>query len=177
MTREEALKKIAESKFTKEDLLKYMGVKDIDSLEFALEEKFKLNPNDGFINSSFEMVFNIRMKEQYNPLEEKYAFYAVIAEAFYGFNTDDLLILVKGIGLFMTIKLLEKLLENKDEVVYYNKMYQNYIIRKENIGLKLDKIINSIDNFIKGLNSIELEKLSQQLAQQIKEVDLNKVSK
>jgi ERCC4-related helicase len=164
MTKEEILQK-AENKTIKEkDLLDYYKIKNIESLEFALEETFKEVTQTGdFLNAAFKYIYNSRLSKDYNPIEEKYFFYAMVVQGFYNFAAEEIRIIASVIGAFQTVMLLERLLENKQEVVFFTKMYKQYVEKIESPYLKLNEILSSVNKVLVDFSPEKLEKFSEDL--------------
>jgi hypothetical protein len=164
MNREELIQKIENKAFTQQDLLVYYGVKTVEALEFALEEKFKEVTQTGdFLNSGFRYVYESRKANEYNPIEEKYIFYAMVLQGLYNIGSDEIRIIAAGIGAFKTVMLLDKILGQKEEVIFFEKMYQKYVQRIENVYLKLNDILGSLNKVLNDFNPEQLEKFSGEL--------------
>jgi ERCC4-related helicase len=164
MNKEQAIQKIENKTFLQEDLLAYYQIKTVEALEFALEEKFKQVTQTGdFLNSAFKYVYDSRKVDQYNPIEEKYIFYAMILQGLYNLDSDEIRIIAAGIGAFKTVMLLDKILGQKEEVVFFEHMYKKYIERIENVYLKLNDILGSLNKFLNDFNPEQLEKFSGEL--------------
>jgi hypothetical protein len=173
MTKKEILEKIDAKQAGKEDLLKYYEIKNEEQLEFALEEKLRVITQSGdFLNSAFKFIYETRQKQTYNPIEESYVFYAMLLQGLYGIDSDELKILAATIGAFKTVMLLDKILENKDEVLFFKKMYKQYVERIENIYIKLNDILGSINKILTDFDPKQLEGFSEDLKKAIDNLNI-----
>jgi hypothetical protein len=173
MTKKEILEKIDAKQAGKEDLLKYYEIKNEDQLEFALEEKLRVITQSGdFLNSAFKFIYETRQKQIYNPIEESYLFYAMLLQGLYGMDSDELKILAATIGAFKTVMLLDKILENKDEVLFFKKMYKQYVEKIENIYIKLNDILGSINKILIDFDPKQLEGFSEDLKKAIDNLNI-----
>jgi hypothetical protein len=173
MTKKEILEKIEAKQAGKEDLLKYYQIKSEEQLEFALEEKLRVVTQSGdFLNSAFKFIYETREKQTYNPIEESYVFYAMLLQGLYAIDSDELKILAATIGAFKTVMLLDKILENKDEVLFFKKMYKQYVERIENIYIKLNDILASINKILTDFDPKQLEGFSEDLKKAIDNLNI-----
>jgi len=164
MTKEEILKKIDEKLATKEDLFLYYGIKNEQSIEFALEEKFKtVNQSGDFLSSTFPFIYEARKQEVYNPIQEKYIFYVMILKGLYDMDSDELKILAGTIGAFKTIMLLSKILDQKEEVIFFNQLLKQYIEKVESVYFKLNQILTSVNKILTDFSPEQLERFSGDL--------------
>ena len=99
-------------------------------------------------------MFETREKEDFNPLEEKYRYYAMLFSGLYSIPSEHVEILVAGMGLFGAIMMLARLLQGKVEVEYFNKLYKEYINEMYSIGRPTTKLIKlvekTLDDFLKN---------------------------
>jgi ERCC4-related helicase len=164
MTKEEILQKTEDKTVTQKDLLDYYKIKNIESLEFALQETFKeITQTGDFLNAAFKYIYNSRLSKDYNPIEEKYFFYAMVAQGFYNFPAEEIRIIASVIGAFQTVILLERLLENKEEVLFFTKMYKQYVEKIESPYLKLNEILDSVNKALADFSPEKLQKFSEDL--------------
>lgn len=164
MTKEEILKKIDEKVATKQDLFLYYGIKNEESLEFALEEKFKVVTESGdFLSSTFPFIYEARKQEVYNPIQEMYIYYVMVLKGLYNVDSDELKILAGTIGAFKAVMLLSKILDQKEEVIFFKKLLKEYVERVENVYFKLNQILASINKILTDFNPEQLEKFSGDL--------------
>jgi hypothetical protein len=149
MTLQEALEKVKQNQFLEEDLFNYFKVKNIDGLEAALGQRFiKAEINNDYVVSSFKFIYQQRAKKEYNPLEENYLMIAMILKAFYNMESEELKLIAEGIGLFKTVYILTKLLEEKEEVIYFKQLYKQYIERYEAIGIVMKESFDDLNEFL-----------------------------
>jgi Na+/glutamate symporter len=168
MNKQEILNKIDNKQATIGDLLNYYEIKNEEQLEFALAEKLKqVNQSGDFLNSAFKFIYETRKKETYNPIEETYVFYAMVLQGLYGIDSDEIKILAATIGAFKTVMLLEIILENKNEVLFFKKMYKQYIEKIENVYLKLNDILASVNKILTDFDPKQLEGFSEDLKKAI----------
>jgi hypothetical protein len=163
MTKEQIIEKITKNTVTEQDLFEYYGVKNIQGFEMALEEKIKEpKVNIEYINGAFKFIFEAREQEEYNPLQEKYYFFSSLFPALYGISAEEINIIVRAFGLYKAMMVLETVLENKKEVIYFKHLYKMYEDKRGNVALMLQK---SLDNFIKLVDTrtkdMDMEKLKQ----------------
>ena len=173
MTKQEILNKIDNKQASKEDLLKYYQIKNEEQLEFALEEKLRIITQSGdFLNSAFKFIYETRQKQNYNPIEELYVFYAMILQALYNLDSDELKILAATLGAFKTVMLLDRILENKDEVVFFKKMYKQYVEKIESVYIKLNDILASVNKILNDFDPKQLEKFSGDLQKALNNLEV-----
>jgi DNA repair ATPase RecN len=87
-------------------------------------------------------------------------------------DSDELKILAATIGAFKTVMLLDKILENKDEVLFFKKMYKQYVERIENIYIKLNDILASINKILTDFDPKQLEGFSEDLKKAIDNLNI-----
>jgi hypothetical protein len=175
MTLQEALEKVKQNQFTEEDLFTYFKVKNIDGLEAALNQKIsKTEINNDYIGSAFKFIYQQRAKKEYNPLEENYLMIAMILKAFYNIESDELKLIAEAIGIFKTVYMLTKLLEEKEEVIYFKQLYKQYIERYEAIGIVMKEGFDDLNDFLisksKELKIDDLKNLQSQFESTVKKV-------
>lgn len=175
MTLQEALEKVKQNEFLEEDLFAYFKVKNMDGLESALAQKFmKPEINNDYIGSAFKFIYQQRSKKDYNPLEENYLMIAMILKAFYNIESDELKLIAEGIGIFKTVYLLTKLLEEKEEVIYFKQLYKQYIERYEAIGIVMKEGFDDLNDFLisktKDMKIEDVKALQSQFEATVKKV-------
>jgi hypothetical protein len=179
MTKEEAMQLIEKKEFTIKDLFEVYSVKNIEGLEAYLEMRFdNIDVNNEYLVNSFKFIFETRDSENFNPLEEKYRYYAMILPGLFGMTPDNMQILVAGLGLFKTILILEKLLQEKEEVKYFDYLYKQYINEMYSIGRTANKYVKLLDKTLSEfLKSNDKDSLINILQEFLKEKTnlLNKV--
>lgn len=161
MTREEILKKIELQQAEEKDLFEYLGVRNIEGVEAALEEKFsKPEPNMNYIYEGFEFIYKARLQEKYSPLEEKYRYYSIVLPAFYGTQANESAIITGTLGVFQGLMFLEKLLKDKEEVKYFDELYKTYLSRKNDVGIILEENFDKLNKLIEEkLSNLKIEDL------------------
>jgi hypothetical protein len=173
MTKEEILQKAEQKTITQEDLLEYYKIKNLDALEFALEERFKeITQTGDFLNSAFKYIYSAREQEEYNPIQEKYFFYVMVAQGFYAFGAEDFRIIASVIGVFQTVMLMERILDQKSEVQYFGRMYKQYVEKIESIYLKLNQILLSVNKILQDFHPEQLQKFAGELETALKNLDI-----
>jgi hypothetical protein len=167
MTKEEVMQLIEKKEFTQKELFEFYEVKNIDGLEAYLENRFDaVDVNNEYLVNSFKFIFETRESESFNPLEEKYRYYAMILPGLFGINPDNMQILVAGLGLFKTILILDKLLQEKEEVKYFDYLYKQYIQEMYSIGRTANKYVKLLDKTLSDfLSKNGTESLSKLLEQ------------
>lgn len=175
MTLQQALEKVKQKEFLEEDLFTYFKVKNMDGLESALAQKFtKLEINNDYIGSAFKFIYQQRSKKEYNPLEENYLMIAMILKAFYNIESDELKLIAEAIGIFKTVYLLTKLLEEKEEVIYFKELYKQYIDRYEAIGIVMKESFDDLNQFLvsktKDMKIEDVKALQSQFEETVKKV-------
>lgn len=163
MTREEILKKIELQEAKEKDLIEYLGVRNIEGVEVALEEKFsKPEPNMNYIYEGFEFIYKAREQEKYSPLEEKYRYYSIVLPAFYGTQANEAAIITGTLGVFEGLMLLERLLKDKEEVKYFETLYAMYISKRTDVALVFEKYSEKALNFIaEKMDNLKIEDLQK----------------
>jgi hypothetical protein len=169
MNREELLEKLkAEGPISKEDLFAYFNVKNVEGLEVVLYDKSKeAKVNMEYINSSFVILYQLRKKEFYNPVEERFYFFSLILPGLYGFLPEEVNLLGRSLGVFEAIMFLDSVFEEKAEIKYYEKMYQNFINNKNDLSIFLERQVDTVYEFLsekmKDLKMEDLEKLGKNI--------------
>lgn len=171
MTREEILKKIELQQAEEKDLFDYLGVRNIEGVEAALEEKFsKPEPNMNYIYEGFEFIYKARLQEKYSPLEEKYRYYSIVLPAFYGTQANETAIITGTLGVFQGLMFLEKLLKDKEEVKYFDELYKTYMQKKSDIGIIAEKGLQIILEKIDTLKIEDLQNLGNVVMSEIEKL-------
>jgi hypothetical protein len=166
MTLKELTAKIEEKTATKKDLFEFYQIKNEEVLLFALEEKMKdVKQNSDLLNTSFTFIYEARKKKEFNPLEELYFFYAVLVKALYNIDSDEVRAMSSLLGTFKTIMMLDELLENKKEVIFFKKMYKNYVERTESVYVKLNDFMAALTKVIEDFSPEKLEKITKELSE------------
>jgi hypothetical protein len=163
MTKQEAIQLIEKKEFTIKELFEVYEVKNIDGLEAYLEIRFdKIDINNEYLVNSFKFIFETRESENFNPLEEKYRYYAMILPGLFGIDPDNMQILVAGLGLFKAVLMLDKILQEKEEIKYFNNLYKEYVNEMYSIGRTANKYVKLLDNTLKDfLQKNNKESLSE----------------
>ena len=163
MTKEEAMQLIEKKEFTQKELFEFYEVRNIQGLETYLESRFDvIDVNNEYLVNSFKFIFETRESEAFNPLEERYRYYAMLLPGLFGINPDNMQILVAGLGLFKTILILDKLLQEKEEVKYFNNLYKEYVNEMYSIGRTANKYVKLLDKtLVDFLNKNGTESLSK----------------
>jgi hypothetical protein len=177
MTKEQIIEKIKENKITEKDLFEYYEVKNLEGFEMALEEKIKETKiNIEYINGAFKFIFEAREQEEYNPLQEKYYFFSAIFPAMYGISAEEINIIVRAFGLYKAVMVLDEVLKEKPEIIYFKQLYKMYEERRTNMSLMLEKslagIIKLLDERTKDMDMEKLKKLGETVLE-----EMNKFSK
>lgn len=176
MIKEEILKKVDEKIATKEDLFLYYGIRNEEAIEFALDEKLKTITQSGdFLSSTFSFIYEARKQEMYNPIQEMYIYYVMLLKGLYDIDSDELKILTGTIGAFKTIILLSKILDQKEEVIFFKKMFTQYVERIENVYFKLNEILTSFNKILTEFNPEQLEKFSGELQKALGNLKLENI--
>jgi hypothetical protein len=163
MTKEEVMQLIEKKEFTQKELFEFYEVRNIEGLETYLEGRFDIiDVNNEYLVNSFKFIFETRESEAFNPLEERYRYYAMLLPGLFGINPDNMQILVAGLGLFKTILILDKLLQEKEEVKYFNNLYKEYVNEMYSIGRTANKYVKLLDKtLVDFLNKNGTESLSK----------------
>ena len=161
MTKEEILQKIQNEEVTQEDLFNYYGVRNMQGLEIALEDKFLVpQVNINYVVQGFEFIYKARLDDDYNPLEEKFRYLSILLPAFYGMETNDATIIIRPLGIFEGTMFLENLIKDKPEVKYFNELYEKFLDRKKDIGILLEENFDKLNKFIgEKLTNLKMEDL------------------
>lgn len=170
MTKEEVMQLIQKKEFTQKELFEFYEVRNIDGLETYLQSRFDtIDVNNEYLVNSFKFIFETREAENFNPLEEKYRYYAMLLPGLFGINPDNIQILVAGLGLFKTILILDKLLQEKEEVKYFDGLYKQYIDEMYSIGRTANKYVKLLDktlsDFLSKNGTDSLSKIVQEFLQ------------
>jgi hypothetical protein len=170
MTLIDLIKKVDEKTATNNDLFEYYQVKNEDGFIFALEEKTKEAKNQtDLLSTSFAFIYEARSKKDFNPIEELYYFYAVILKGLYGIDSDEVKAIAYTLGTFKTVMFLDKILNNKDEVVFFKKLYHNYLDRKENIYFKIIDMFEHLQTLIADFKPEKIEEITKELMTKLAE--------
>jgi hypothetical protein len=168
MTLEEALKKVENKDFKEADLLEYFGVKSKTGLEVYLEDKLnKPIVNNDFIISSFKFIYDQRLKDNYNPVEEDYLMTAMILKSFYMIDSDELKIIADVYGAFRTVFMINDFIKDIAEIKYFKSMYKQYVDKNESVSTVLKDSFKDLNNFLisktKDLDIEDLKKMQKTL--------------
>jgi hypothetical protein len=164
MTKEEVLKMIEAGEFTIKEMYEFYEVKNQAGLETYLESRFdEVNVNNEYVVNSFKFMFETRESEVFNPLEEKYRYYAMVLPGIYSIPSEHVQIMVAGMGLFKAMLMLEKLLQEREEVKYFDSLYKEYIKEMYSIGRTANKYVKLLDKtlseFLSNNGKETIEKL------------------
>lgn len=175
MKKEEILRKIEDGEVTVEDLFAYYGVRNLEGLEMALEEKFaKPKVNINYIIEGPAFIYKSRQKDEYNPLEEKMFFFSIIFAAFYEMELDEATIIIRSMGLFEGPMMLDKLLQDKPEIKYFKHLYQMYVEKQTDTAYALsvyaDKAVAFLVEKLENLDVKDLEKLAQSVIGEVEKI-------
>jgi hypothetical protein len=182
MNREELLEKLkAEGPISKEDLFAYFNVKNIEGLEAALYEKSKdLKVNLEYINSSFVILFELHKREFFNPVEERFYYFSLLLPGLYDFLPEDINLIGRSLGAFEAIMMLDRVFEDRNEIKYYEKLYQKYLTNKNNVALLLDKHLENISKFLveklQNIKMEDLEKLGKNVLGELDKITKDRIS-
>jgi hypothetical protein len=180
MEKQELLEKAKKREITKQEVFEHFGVKNIEGLESVLSEKLDIAKDSfSFLEGSLNFIYATKTKEDYNPIEEMYTFYAVAAQGIYGFAIDDISILNGAFGSFKTVMILENILSSKPEVMFFQSMYKKYVERMENISYTISKgasdLLNYLSKNLEKMDPKDIDKIlgefkskAQELIQQTK---------
>ncbi len=170
MELKELLEKAKARTITKEEVFEYFGVKNIEGLEVALAQKFdKPKDNLSYLDGSLQYIYATRENEDYSPIEENYMFYGIAAEGIYGVPMDEISILNGYFGPFKVLMMLDSILADKPEILFFQKLYKQYIARKEDMTYVLINGVKEIIKFVeKNLKNVD-EKALLNMFQEFKE--------
>jgi hypothetical protein len=168
MTLEEALQKVENKDFKEADLFEYFGVKNKSGLEVYLEDKLnKPIVNNDFIISSFKFIYDQRLKDNYNPVEEDYLMTAMILKSFYMIDSDELKIIADVYGAFRTVFMINDFIKDIAEIKYFKSMYKQYVDKNESVSTVLKDSFKDLNNFLisktKDLDIEDLKKMQKTL--------------
>jgi hypothetical protein len=176
MDKQELIKRIQKGAADENDLFAYYGVRNIDGFVAAIEDKTKtVKVNIEYLNGSFEFIFKARLKEEgYNPLEEKFYYYSMVLSSLYGFDLEEINIIITSLGLFKTSMLFDKIFKEREEVKYFDYLYKMYLdnqtglkyVLKENADKLIKKIFDSLEQF----KMEDLEKISNTVLKEIQKI-------
>ena len=83
-------------------------------------------------------------------------FYGIVAEGIYGVPMDEISILNGYFGPFKVLMMLELILADKPEVLFFQKLYKQYIARKEDMTYVLINGVKEIIKFVeKNLKNVD----------------------
>lgn len=168
MTMEELTQLSKEGKITQEDMFKHFGVRNIEGLEMAIEEKSKdVQPRIEYMNSTFAFIYGAREDEDYNPVTEKFFYFTTVIPALYPFEPEEINALAKAFGVYQIIMMLDRIFKDKPEIIYYNGLLQNYINNKENLSRVVEKgikdFVKFLDDKLKDLTLQDIENLGNKV--------------
>lgn len=159
------LEKAKQRTITKEEVFEHYGVTNMEGLESALSLKFD-NPKEtlSFLDGSLDFIYTARAKKDYSPIEENYMFYGICAEGIYGVSMDEISILNGYFGAFRVLMMLDAILKDKPEVVFFKKLYKEFVERKENMVYTLTEGVRELVDFaVKNLGGLDEGKLTDML--------------
>jgi hypothetical protein len=164
MELKELLEKAKMKTIKKEEVFQYFGVKNIEGLEMALSNRFDKPLEDlSYLDKSFSFLYESREKEDYSPIEEQYMFYALCSQGIYGMNIDEISLINGFFGPIRTVMILDNLLKDKPEVIFYNKLYKQYLERKENaiylVSSGFKKVVDFAEKNLQNLDQAKMESL------------------
>lgn len=163
MNKEQLLQKAKDRTITKEEVLEYFGVKNTEGLEMALAQKFD-QPKDNlsYLDGSLKFIYTTREKEDYSPIEEKYMFYGIVVEGIYGVSMDEISILNGYFGAFRLLMILDNILAEKPEVIFFKKLYNEFIQRQEHMTYVLMNGVKEIIKFVeKNFKNVDEKALAE----------------
>ena len=168
MTLEEALKKVENKDFKEADLFEYFGVKNKSGFEVFLEDKLnRPMVNNDFIISSFKFIYDQRLKDNYNPVEEDYLMTAMILKSFYMIDSDELKIIADVYGAFRAVFMINDFIKDIAEIKYFKSMYKQYVDKHESVAAVLKDSFKDLNNFLinktKDLDIEDLKKMQKTL--------------
>ena len=163
MELKELLEKAKNKTITKEEVFEHFGVKNIEGLEVAVAQKFdKPKDNLSYLDGSLQYIYATRENEDYSPIEENYMFYGIVAEGIYGVSMDEISILSGYFGPFKVLMMLESILSDKPEVIFFKKLYNQFIERKEDMTYVLMNGVKEIIKFVeKNFKNVDEKALAE----------------
>jgi hypothetical protein len=165
MELKDLLEKAQARTITKEEVFQYYGVTNLEGLESVLALKFD-NPKEtlSFLDGSLDFIYTARKKKDYSPIEENYMLYGICAQGIYGVSMDEISILNGYFGAFRVLMILDAILKDKPEILFFKKLYKEYIERKENIVYTLTEGVQQLLDFaIKNLGNLDEGKLNSMI--------------
>ena len=162
MELKELLEKAKAKTITKEEVYDYYGVKNMEGLESVFAEKFDTpKENLSYLDGSLQYIYSTREKKDYSPIEEKYMFYGIAAQGIYGVEMDEISILNGYFGVFKVLMILDNVLKDKPEIIFFEKLYKQFIQRKEDMSYILSNALREIVAFAKdNLKNIDPESIN-----------------
>jgi hypothetical protein len=167
MEKQELLEKAKAKTITKEEVYEYYGVKNMDGLESVFAQKFdQAKDNLSFLDGSLQYIYTTREKEDYSAIEEMYMFYGIAAEGIYGVSMDEISILNGYFGPFRVLMILQNILKDKPEVLFFEHLYKKYIERKENMTYMILDGVTKIIKFAQAnLGNLDEAKLQELISE------------
>jgi hypothetical protein len=168
MTLEEALQKVEKKEFKEADLFQYFGVKNKDGFEVYLEDKLsRPMVNNDYIISSFKFIYDQRLKDNYNPVEEEYLMTAMILKSFYMIDSDELKLIADVYGAFRAVFMVNNFVKDIAEINYFKGMYKHYVEKHESVAEVLKNSFKDLNDFLisktKDLDIEDLKKMQKTL--------------
>jgi len=167
MTLEELNDKVKKDEIKTEDIFQYFGVRNMEGLEMAIEEKARVvAPRIDYINASFPFIFAAR-EGQYNPVQEKFFYFTTVLPSFYDIQPEEVNAMARAFGVFPTILMLDRIFKDREEIKYYNELLKDYYEYKESLSRVMQEgfkdIAKFLDNKLKDFKLEDLQNLGDKV--------------
>jgi hypothetical protein len=113
-------------------------------------------------------------------VEERFYYFSLLLPGLYGFLPEDINLIGRSLGAFEAIMMLDRVFEDRDEIKYYEKLYQKYLTNKNNVALLLDKHLENISKFLveklQNIKMEDLEKLGKNVLGELDKITKDRIS-
>lgn len=166
---------------TEQEVFDYFEVEDKEELKSFIMNKCVNADSSNDINGDMlyvglDQIYERFEESEYNTIQERTMFFAVVLNAFGILNISEFMLMVSAVSPFEILVILERELGEKEEIVYYRKLYNEYKANQEKISLIVK---NSLERFNilleENIQDFDPEKLDSLVSQAQK--DLEKLKK
>lgn len=134
----------------------------------------ELEIKDASVYHAPTLILDKVKENEYNPMEEQILLSTTFLDAFYGISFEEVSEIMQEMGSFRTHYLFKEVLEENALFLEFNKLYENYTNRLNNLGIILIKegkeLIEKVDGFLSGLTPETITNLLAEVGDKLNEM-------
>lgn len=161
---------------TKEEILNYFEIKSPKEALVYIENKIFQSTEEDIDNAvlyqGLERVLETSVNTDHNPISERLALINIFLQGYYNIDMRETSLFIDLLGAYNYLRRVESILQEKEEFIYYEKLYNKLVERRSDIGLTVNEFLGKLEEKVDSLDISEdkIDQLAEEARQNIEKI-------